>query len=47
VTGQEVGSGSSSPDAQLSPLAVRAERNGNTKSPGNGRVYHISFTAED
>jgi hypothetical protein len=31
------------PDATLSPLAVRAERDGK----GNGRVYHINFTAED
>ncbi len=36
-----------SPDATLSPLAVRAERNGNPKTPGNGRVYHVSFTADD
>jgi hypothetical protein len=41
------GSGNTSPDAALSPLAVRAERNGNPKTPGNGRVYHISFTADD
>ncbi|MBI2986154.1 MAG: hypothetical protein HYY45_05230, partial [Deltaproteobacteria bacterium] len=42
-----VGSGNTAPDATLSPLAVRAERNGNPKSPGNGRVYHIDFTADD
>jgi len=42
-----VGAGNTSPDATLSPLAVRAERNGNPKSPGNGRVYHITFMAED
>jgi len=41
------GSGNTSPDATLSPLAVRAERDGNPKSPGNGRVYHINFTADD
>lgn len=41
------GSGNTSPDATLSPLTVRAERNGNPQSPGNGRVYHISFTADD
>lgn len=41
------GSGNTSPDAQLSPLMVRAERNGNKKTPGDGRVYHISFTADD
>ncbi len=42
-----VGAGNTAPDATLSPLAVRAERNGNPKSPGNGRVYHIGFTADD
>ncbi|MBI3001709.1 MAG: hypothetical protein HYY46_25120 [Deltaproteobacteria bacterium] len=42
-----VGAGNTAPDATLSPLAVRAERNGNPKSPGNGRVYHIDFTADD
>jgi hypothetical protein len=26
---------------------VRAERSGTNKTPGNGRVYHISFTADD
>ena len=26
---------------------VRAERAGSKKVPGNGRVYHISFTADD
>ncbi|MGE0826880.1 MAG: DUF4215 domain-containing protein [Candidatus Binatia bacterium] len=41
------GSGNTSPDANLSPLQVRAERNGNPKTPGNGRVYHINFTADD
>jgi hypothetical protein len=37
------GAGTSSPDASLLPLAVRAERNGT----GDGRVYHIAFTADD
>jgi len=37
------GAGSTSPDAGLLPLAVRAERNGT----GDGRVYHIAFTADD
>lgn len=41
------GAGSTSPDATLSPLQVRAERNGNPKTPGNGRVYRIDFTADD
>jgi streptogramin lyase len=27
--------------------SVRAERSGNKKVPGNGRVYHIDFTADD
>jgi hypothetical protein len=31
------------PDAVLSPLAVRAERDGS----GDGRVYHINFTVTD
>lgn len=26
---------------------VRAERSGTAKVPGNGRMYHISFTADD
>jgi hypothetical protein len=47
VTGTGIGSGNTTPDASLSPLAVRAERNGNPKTPGNGRVYQIDFTAED
>lgn len=40
------GSGNTSPDGQglgTTTAAVRAERVGN----GNGRVYHISFTADD
>jgi hypothetical protein len=37
------GSGNTAPDAQLAPLAVRAERSGQ----GNGRVYTITFTADD
>jgi cysteine-rich repeat protein len=47
VTEAGNGSGNTSPDASLSPLAVRIERNGNSKTPGNGRVYHIEFTADD
>jgi hypothetical protein len=40
-----VGSGDTSPDAVLQPagVLVRAERAGS----GNGRVYRLSFTAED
>jgi DNA-binding beta-propeller fold protein YncE len=41
------GSGHTAPDATLSPLAVRAERSGSPEAPGNGRVYHIGFTAAD
>ena len=26
---------------------VRAERSGSKKVPGDGRVYHVSFTADD
>ena len=37
------GSGDTSPDAVLDPLEVRAER----EDRGNGRVYHIDFTADD
>lgn len=47
VSGNGDGAGATSPDASLDPLQVRAERNGTPKSPGNGRVYHINFTAED
>ena len=47
VKGNGLGSGNTDPDATLSPLAVRAERNGNPKTPGDGRVYHIGFTASD
>jgi cysteine-rich repeat protein len=45
VTGD--GAGATSPDASSSPLQVRAERNGNRKTPGDGRVYFIKFTADD
>jgi len=41
------GAGNTTPDATLYPLAVRAERNGNKKTPGDGRVYHIDFSAVD
>jgi hypothetical protein len=37
----------SASDAELAPLAVRAERNGRGMVPGNGRVYHASFSADD
>lgn len=47
LTGQGQGAGNTPWDATLSPLTVRAERNGNPKTPGNGRVYHINFTATD
>lgn len=44
------GSGNTSPDGRgvgTSTAKVRAERSGNPKVPGNGRVYHIGFTATD
>jgi hypothetical protein len=41
------GSDRTSPDASLDPIAVRSERNGNPKTPGDGRVYHVAFTAND
>lgn len=41
------GAGNTQPDATLVPLAVRSERNGNPRSPGDGRVYHVAFTASD
>lgn len=44
---QGAGAGNSEPDATLMPLAVRAERNGNPKTPGDGRAYHIAFSAFD
>lgn len=37
------GSGNTSPDGRIFPLAVRAEREGG----GDGRTYHIGFTATD
>lgn len=37
------GSGNTSPDSQLDPLAVRAERSGQ----GAGRIYTIEFVADD
>ncbi len=50
VTGTGQGAGNTSPDGQgvgTSTAEVRAERNGNRQTPGNGRVYHITFTASD
>ena len=44
------GDGSFTPDGMgvsTSTAPVRAERSGNKKVPGNGRVYHIDFTADD
>jgi PKD repeat protein len=44
------GSGSSSPDGKgvgTDTAMVRAERSGSKKVSGNGRVYHIRFTADD
>jgi len=44
------GDGSFTPDGMgigTSTAIVRAERSGTSKVPGNGRVYHIAFTADD
>lgn len=44
------GDGTFAPDGQgvgTSLAEVRAERTGNPNVPGNGRVYHIGFTATD
>jgi len=44
------GAGNTAPDGSgvgTDTAFVRAERNGNTKRPGNGRVYHIGFSATD
>ena len=45
------GDGSFTPDAVIaddgSSCEVRAERSGSKKVPGDGRVYHITFTADD
>jgi streptogramin lyase len=44
------GDGSFAPDGMgvgTDTASVRAERSGTKKVPGNGRVYHISFTAND
>ena len=44
------GDGSHTPDGKgvgTSKASVRAERSGTKKTPGNGRVYHIDFTATD
>ena len=45
-----LGDGNTCPDAlgvDTDIASVRAERSGSKKVPGDGRVYHISFTAED
>jgi hypothetical protein len=45
-----LGDGSFTPDGQgvgTDTAEVRAERAGTKKVPGNGRVYHIRFTAND
>jgi hypothetical protein len=46
----DVGDGKHTPDAQNidgDRVDVRAERSGSKKVPGDGRVYHISFTGDD
>ena len=44
------GDGDTSPDGMgvnTSTAEIRAERSGTEKESGNGRVYHISYTADD
>jgi hypothetical protein len=44
------GGGTTVPDGMgvgTDTASVRAERNGNPSTPGDGRVYHIAFTADD
>lgn len=44
------GDGNTCADAMITDTGgakVRAERSGTKKVPGNGRVYHIMFTADD
>lgn len=44
------GDGTSCPDGDgvgTATAQVRAERSGNRKVPGDGRIYHIGFTADD
>lgn len=44
------GSGNTAPDGKgvgTDTAEIRAERSGTKKVPGNGRVYHIAFTADD
>ena len=50
VAAQGVGAPPSVPDALgvgTDLASVRAERNGNPGAPGNGRVYHVAFSADD
>lgn len=50
VIGAGSGSGNTAPDGLgvgTSVASVRSERNGNPSTPGNGRVYHIGFSADD
>ncbi len=47
---ETIGDGNFTPDGQgigTDTAEVRAERIGTKKVPGNGRVYHIRFTADD
>jgi hypothetical protein len=46
----DIADGHTGPDGDgvgTSTAQVRAERSGSPRNPGNGRVYHISFTATD
>ena len=50
VNAKGQGAGNTSPDGMgvgTETASVRAERSGTKKVPGDGRVYHITFTADD
>gem|GEM_PF-2759337 len=45
-----IGDGNTCPDAVVNDdgtASIRAERSGSKKVPGNGRVYHLNFVADD
>jgi hypothetical protein len=49
-TPRDQGDGDTCPDAKITDTGgaeVRAERSGTNQVPGDGRVYHIKFKADD
>jgi cysteine-rich repeat protein len=47
---ETIGDGNNCPDATgtgTDTASIRSERSGTRKVPGDGRVYHIGFTADD